>query len=317
MNILVTGGAGFIGSAVVKKLVERGDEVVCIDNFNNYYNPKLKEDRVSKFLNGLNFKIYRTDIGDFQKLHQIFKQHQFDKICHLAAQAGVRYSLTHPFVYERTNVLGTLNLLELVKEFKIKDFIYASSSSVYGRNSKIPFSETDNVDKPVSLYAATKKATELIAHTYHHLYGINCIGLRFFTVYGPWGRPDMALFKFTKAILENKPIDVYNFGNMERDFTYIDDIVRGTVAALDSGLKCEIFNLGNNQPVKLDYFISVIEKILGKTAKKNLLPMQLGDVKRTYADITKAKEMLGWQPKIGIEEGIERFVKWYKEYYKI
>ncbi len=262
MNILVTGGAGFIGSAVIKKLVEKGEEVVCVDN---YYNPQLKRDRIEKFLAGYVFKVYEVDINDFEALRRVFIKNKFDKICHLAAQAGVRYSLTNPFIYGKTNVLGTLNLLELAREFKVKDFIFASSSSVYGGNTKIPFSETDVVDKPISLYAATKKADELIIHTYHHLFGINCISLRYFTVYGPWGRPDMALFKFTKAILEDRPIDVYNFGKMERDFTYIDDVADGTVKAIDSGFEYEIFNLGNNKPITLEYFIKVIEdsKVIG------------------------------------------------------
>ena len=322
MKILLTGGAGFIGSAVAKKLLARGDEVVIIDNFNDYYDPKLKENRIKIYLavgenSNPRLQVVRADIIDLPVLREIFEKNKFDKICHLAAQAGVRYSLANPFIYERVNVLGTLNLLELAREHKVQDFIYASSSSVYGGNTKVPFAETDSVDRPISLYAATKRADELMAHTYHHLFNINCVGLRFFTVYGPWGRPDMALFKFTKAILAGTPIDVYNHGNMERDFTYIDDIVAGTVAALDSGLQCEIFNLGNNNPVKLKYFISVIEKALGKTAQKNLLPLQPGDVPRTCADISKAKQMLNWEPKVKIEEGIEKFIEWYRDYYKI
>lgn len=316
-TILVTGGAGFIGSHVIKSLCVRGDEVVIVDNFNNYYDSRLKRDRIKKFLSNLSFEMHEIDICDYGSLKKIFSNNVFDVICHLAAQAGVRYSLQNPFIYEKVNVLGTLNLLELAKEHKVENFVYASSSSVYGGNAKAPFSESDSVDKPISLYAATKKADELMAYTYHHLYGINCTGLRFFTVYGPWGRPDMALFKFTKAIMEGKPIDVYNHGKMERDFTYIDDIVDGTMRAIDKNSGYEIYNLGNNKPVELEYFIQVIEKNIGKIAHKKLLPIQKGDVPKTWADIEKAKMKLGWEPKVGIEEGVGRFVEWYKSYYKL
>ncbi len=313
-NILVTGGAGFIGSHLIKKLVARGDQVITIDNFNNYYNPALKEARVKIFLADTDFKLYRKDICDLEALKDIFKEHRIDKIVHLAALAGVRYSLKDPFTFEQVNGLGTLNLLEMAKDYQVKNFVYASSSSVYGGNQKFPSSEDDNVDKPVSLYAANKKANELMAYTYHHIYKLPTIGLRFFTVYGPWGRPDMALFLFARGILENRPIDVYNYGKMQRDFTYIDDIVDGIIAALDKNYDYEIFNLGNSEVIELEYFIKVIEDILGKKAQRNDLPMQAGDVLKSYADITKAKKMLGYNPKTSIEEGIKKFLDWYLEY---
>lgn len=317
MSILVTGGAGFIGSHVVKKLIEEGQEIIIIDNFNQYYDPVLKEARLNTFLKGLDFKLYRIDITDFSELKKIFAENKFTKICHLAAQAGVRYSLKNPFLYEETNIRGMLNLLELAKDFGIKGFIYASSSSVYGGNKKIPFSEADRVDKPISLYAATKRSSELLAYTYHHLYKLPCTGLRYFTVYGPWGRPDMAYFKFAKAILEDRPIDVYNYGKMKRDFTYIDDIVSGTLAALESNFSYEIFNLGNSETVELEYFILLLEKFLGKLAQKKYLPLQAGDVTETYANISQAQEKLGYCPVTSIEEGIEKFVQWYKNYYQV
>ncbi|MFH0820020.1 MAG: SDR family NAD(P)-dependent oxidoreductase [bacterium] len=316
-TILITGGAGFIGSHVAKKLIEEGQEVIIIDNFNQYYDPLLKEARLNTFLKDLNFKLYRIDITDFSELKKVFLENKFTKICHLAAQAGIRYSLKNPFLYEETNVRGMLNLLELAKDFGVKGFIYASSSSVYGGNKKIPFSEADRVDKPISLYAATKRSGELLAYTYHHLYKLPCTGLRYFTVYGPWGRPDMAYFKFTKAILDGRPIEVYNYGKMKRDFTYIDDIVSGTLAALESSFSYEIFNLGNSETVELEYFISVLEKSLGKLAQKKYLPLQAGDVPETYANISQAQEKLGYCPVTSIEEGIEKFVAWYKEYYKV
>lgn len=317
MKILVTGGAGFIGSHLAKKLVERGDEVVIVDNFNSYYEPKLKHDRIEIFLRDKKFKLYKIDIVNFEDLGGVFKRHKFDKIVHLAAQAGVRYSLTHPFVYLDTNITGTVNLLELCKKYGVNDFVYASSSSVYGGNKKIPFSECDRVDQPISLYAASKKADELMAHTYHHLYKINCVGLRFFTVYGPWGRPDMALFKFTKNILAGRQIEVYGQGKMNRDFTFIDDIIAGILLVLDKNFKYEIFNLGNSHSEKLLDFINLIEKNLGKKAKIKLMPMQMGDVRATAADICKAKKILGWRPKTRILEGIGKFVEWYKTYYKL
>src|SRR3989338_8811455 len=303
MAILVTGSAGFIGSHVVKAIIARGIEVVGLDNFNSYYDPKLKEARINEFLHDFSFKNYRLDLADFEGLRQIFKENKIDKICHLAAQAGVRYSLEHPAVYIQSNIVGTHNLLELAKEYEIRDFIFASSSSVYGGNKKVPFSESDPVDSPISLYAATKKANELEANVYHHLYGLNCWGLRFFTVYGPWGRPDMALFKFTKAISESQPIEVYNMGRHRRDFTYIDDVVQGVLAAVDKCQGYEIINLGNSTPVDVEYFIKVIEENLGKKAQKNYLPLQPGDVVETYADIEKAKKFLDYNPQTKIEEG--------------
>lgn len=316
ITILVTGSAGFIGFHAVKKLLDRGDHVIGIDNFNDYYDPQLKEDRNKILEKYRNFKLYRIDFSDYKKLEQVFKKEKINKICHLGAQAGVRYSITHPFVYEETNLKGTLNLLEMARNYKIKDFIFASSSSVYGNNKKIPFSETDPVDTPISLYAATKKADELMAYTYHHLYGLNCTGLRFFTVYGPWGRPDMALFKFTRLIEQNKPIKIFNNGKHSRDFTYIDDIVQGVISALDKAHAYEIINLGNNRPTDLLYFVKLIEKELGKKAKRKMLPLQAGDVEKTYADIKKAKKFLKFQPKTKIEDGVKKFINWYSKYYK-
>jgi len=314
MKILVTGGAGFIGSHLIKALLTRGDQVVVIDDLNSYYDPQLKQDRLNQFQDKIDF--YQIPISDFEKLKTVFQKHHFDKICHLAAQAGVRYSLENPFAYNQTNVLGTLNILELMKEFNIKDIVYASSSSVYGGNTKVPFSVTDRVDKPISLYAATKKTNELYAYVYHHLYNFNCFGLRFFTVYGPWGRPDMALFKFTKAILNNQPIDVYNHGKMNRSFTYVTDIVSGIILALDKVKDYDVFNLGNPETIELGYFIECIEKTLGKSAQKNMLPMQDGDVPTTFADIEHTKQVLGWEPKISIEEGIKQFIEWYQNYHQ-
>jgi len=315
MKILVTGTAGFIGFHVAKALLERGDEVIGVDNFNPYYDIRLKEDRNEILEQDSDYRVYRADLVDFEALSKIFKENGIQKICHLAAQAGVRYSLENPLAYERSNNEGFLRVLELARDFDVRDVIFASSSSVYGGNEKIPFSEEDRVDKPISLYAATKRYNELLAHTYHHLFGMNITGLRFFTVYGPWGRPDMALFKFVKAIREDRPIDVYNHGNMKRDFTYIDDIVDGVVAAIDNPQPYEIFNLGNNNPVELTRFIEVIEEKLDKKAQKNLLPLQPGDVPETYADISRAQEILGYEPRVSIEEGIGRFTEWYNSYF--
>lgn len=314
-KILLTGAAGFIGHWTATSLSEKGHEVIGVDNFNDYYDPQIKRDRAVR-LKG-KCEIIESDFSNYQAMEKIFKTHSFDKVCHLGAQAGVRYSLTNPFAYETANNIGTLNLLELCRHQKVPSFIYASSSSVYGGNTKVPFSVEDNVDKPISLYAATKKYNELIAYTYHHLYGINCTGLRFFTVYGPWGRPDMALFKFTKAIIEGKPIDVYNFGKMKRDFTYITDIVAGVVASLDKSYPYEVFNLGNSNTVELQYFIECIEKELGKKAEKNLMPMQPGDVPATFADIKHSINKLGFQPKVKIEQGIKEFISWYKDYFRV
>ena len=316
MKLLVTGGAGFIGFYLAKKLSEK-EEVVIVDNISDYYDIKLKEARLEQIKDRIEF--HKIDISDFSSLKKIFEKYEFDLICHIAAQAGVRYSLINPWAYEKSNILGTLNIFELAKKFNIKKVIYASSSSVYGSNKKVPFSEEDRVDKPISLYAATKIANELMAHTYHHLYKIDMVGLRYFTVYGPFGRPDMAMFKFTKNIFEDKPIEVYNFGNMKRDFTYIDDIIDGTIKAINFCLNnediCEIINLGNSKPVELNYFIALLEKEIGKEVKKNFLPLQPGDVLETYADITKAKKILGWEPKTEIEEGVKKFVEWYRDYY--
>lgn len=314
MRVLLTGGAGFIGFHVAKALLGRGDHVTIVDNFNNYYDPKLKYARIRQIKKSSNLKVSKTDIHSYNKLEKIFKKNKFDKICHLAAQAGVRYSLKNPFRYELWNNLGTLNILELARKFKINDFIFASSSSVYGGNEKIPFLELDDVSKPISLYAATKRTNELYAYVYHHLYGFNCTGLRFFTVYGPWGRPDMVLFKFVKNILARKPIAVYNYGNMKRDFTYVSDIVNGVLASLDKSYAYEIFNLASSNQVELKRFIEIVEKELGMKAKKKMLPIQPGDVPVTYADIKKAKKMLGYNPQVKIEEGVKKFIKWYMEY---
>ena len=316
-KVLVTGGAGFIGSHTAKKLIELGYEVVIVDDFNGYYDPELKEARIKELLKDLEFKLYNTDICNFTGLKKIFKGHKIDIICHHAAQAGVRYSLQNPFAYEEINLKGTLNLLELAKEFSIEGFIFASSSSVYGANKKIPFSEDDITDFPVSLYGATKKATELLVYSYHAMYKIPATGLRYFTVYGPWGRPDMALFIFTKNILEGRSINVFGHGKMERDFTYIDDIVDGTVKAIEENYSWEIFNLGYGKARKLTYFIELIENYLGEEAKKGYLPMQKGDVRGTYADITEAKKFLGWEPKVSLEQGIKNFIDWYASYYGI
>lgn len=316
MKILITGGAGFIGSNLAQKLFRRGDDIVIVDNFNDYYDPKLKRDRVKHVLGDCKFKLYKADIRDTKKMEQIFKKEKFDKVVHLAAMAGVRNSLRDPRLYADVNVMGTLGLLELSKNYAIKNFIYASSSSVYGNNTKLPFAETDNVDTPISPYAATKKCTELLAHVYSHIYGLNTTGLRFFTVYGPWGRPDMALFKFTESILAGKTIDVYNHGNMSRNFTYVDDIVSGIMTVLDADLKCSIMNIGGDREEKLTKFIETIEKNVGKKAIQNLLPMQPGDVPATVADIRRLRK-LGWKPTTRINVGIKNFVEWYKQYYKI
>lgn len=316
MKILITGGAGFIGSNLAKKLIDRGDQVVLIDNFNDYYDPTIKEDRLDKFLKGYDFKLYRGDIRDRELLETIFKEEKLDKIVHLAAMAGVRYAIEFPLLYADVNFMGTTNLLDLSAKHNIKNFVYASSSSVYGNNKKLPFSESDRVDTPISPYAATKKATELMAHVFSHLHGLPTTGLRFFTVYGPWGRPDMALFKFTKNILAGEPIDVYNNGNMSRNFTYVDDIVSGVITVLDANLKYDIVNIGGDKEETLLRYIEVLEDCLGKKAIKNMLPMQPGDVPATCADIQKLRSM-GWEPTTRIEQGIKNFVDWYKEYYKV
>lgn len=333
MKILVTGSAGFIGFHLSKKLLDRGDEVIGIDNLNDYYDVSLKLDRNKMLKRNKRYRFYKIDICDRKKMDRLFKEHKFEKVCHLAAQAGVRYSLKNPYVYIDSNISGFLNILEGCKNTKVDHLVYASSSSVYGANTKMPFSVHDNVDHPVSLYAATKKANELMAHTYASLYNLPSTGLRFFTVYGPWGRPDMALFIFTKAILKGKTIDVYNYGNMKRDFTYIDDIVEGVMKSIDriptsdnswdrnnsdpstSYAPYKIYNIGNHKSVDLKYFISVIEANLGKKAKIKTLPIQKGDVPETYADIDDLKKDIGFAPSTPIEEGVKNFIKWYLEYY--
>ncbi|MBB6400911.1 UDP-glucuronate 4-epimerase [Methanococcus maripaludis] len=314
MKILVTGAIGFIGFSFSKDILENTKiQIIGIDNLNSYYDPKLKEKRLELLNEFKNFKFFKEDIINYEKLNEIFNVEKPDLIVHLAAQAGVRYSLENPHLYEYSNNLGTLNIFELAKKYNIKRVIFASSSSVYGGNQKIPFSESDSVDKPVSLYAATKKYNELIAHVYNYLYGIDMIGLRFFTAYGEFGRPDMAYWKFTKNILEEQPINVYNYGKMKRDFTYVSDIVEGIKSAVFLNKKTgyEIFNLGGDNPVELEYFISLIEKETGKKAIKNYMPLQEGDVLVTMADLEKSKEILNYHPKIGIEVGIKKFVKWY------
>lgn len=316
IKVLITGGAGFIGSAIAKKLMGRGDQVVMIDNFNDYYDPSLKYDRLKIFLKEYKFKLYKGDIRDVKLLEKIFKKEKIDKVIHLAAMAGVRNSLLDPKLYFDVNVMGSINLLEMAVKYKIKNFVFASSSSVYGNNKKVPFSESDSVDTPVSPYAASKKADELIAYAYNHIYGLNITALRYFTVYGPWGRPDMALFLFTDAICKEKPIKVFNYGKMSRNFTYIDDIVSGTITVMDKCTGYGVMNIGGDKEETLLRFIEVIENNLGKIAKKKLLPIQPGDVPSTVADIKKLRR-LGWKPTTRIEKGIANFVAWYKGYYKV
>ncbi len=319
MKILVTGSAGFIGFHVSRYLLGRGDDVVGVDNFSPYYSVRLKEDRDDQLRKYKNFTSIKMDLCDSKGLHDLFTTEKFSMVCNLAAQAGVRYSLDHPHEYINSNIVGFLNILECCRHHDVKRLVYASSSSVYGGNTKLPFSELDRVDTPVSLYAASKKSNELMAHCYTHLYGIQTVGLRFFTVYGPWGRPDMAMWLFTEAILQGKPIQVFNNGDMQRDFTYIDDIVQGVVASLDTERldQYEVFNLGNHNSENLMELIEIIENSLGRVAEKEFLPMQMGDVKATYADITNIKQKLGFEPKTKIAEGVPEFIKWYKEYYTI
>ncbi|MBW9223467.1 NAD-dependent epimerase/dehydratase family protein [Methanothermococcus sp. SCGC AD-155-E23] len=314
-RILVTGSAGFIGFHLCRRILERYSdvEIIGIDNMNKYYNPVLKEMRNNILKKHENYTFLKLDFSHYDRLVENLKDRDIDLIVHLGAQPGVRYSLKDPWAYERSNLLGTLNIFEFARRFNIDKVVYASSSSVYGGNKKIPFSEDDRTDYPISLYAATKKANELMAYTYHHLYGIEMVGLRFFTVYGEWGRPDMAYFKFAKSILLGKPIDVYNYGKMERDFTYISDVVDGIVSSMERSFNYEIFNLGNSKPVKLMYFIELLERYLGKTVKKNLLPMQEGEVVVTYADLRKSRELLDYNPKVSIEEGLRRFCNWFLE----
>lgn len=332
-KILVTGAAGFIGFHLSMRLLDRGDEVVGLDSVNDYYDVNLKKARLAQLEGRSGFRFVQMGLEDREGIARLFKDERFDKVVNLAAQAGVRYSLINPHAYVDSNLVGFINILEGCRHNGVKHLVFASSSSVYGANTRMPFSVHDNVDHPVSLYAATKKANELMAHTYSHLYKLPCTGLRFFTVYGPWGRPDMALFLFTKAILEDRPIDVYNFGKMRRDFTYIDDIVEGVIRVTDNNAApnpnwsgdspdpgtsyapYRIYNIGNNSPVELLRFIEVLEYALGKKAKKNLLPIQPGDVPATYADVDDLMKDVGFKPATSIEEGIGRFVEWYKEYY--
>ena len=334
-NYLVTGAAGFIGFHVCRQLLARGENVVGLDNVNDYYDVTLKQARLAQLEKQAGFEFQKLDLSNREGMTRLFEEHAFETVIHLAAQAGVRYSLKHPHAYVDSNLTGFVNILEGCRHHGVKHLAYASSSSVYGANTKMPFSVHHNVDHPLSLYAATKKANELIAHSYSHLYGLPTTGLRFFTVYGPWGRPDMAMFIFTKAILAGQPIDVFNRGQMRRDFTYIDDIVEGVIRVADrvpqpnpdwsgdhpdpatSQAPYRIYNIGNNQPVELLYVIEVLETCLGKKAEKNLMPMQPGDVLATYADIDALADDVGFRPNTSIEEGIGRFVEWYREYYNV
>lgn len=333
MKILVTGAAGFIGYHLCEKLVTLGHEVFGLDNINDYYDVNLKYARLkelgidhepgwkslSQSKKHKNFKFIKISLEDKENLPKLFEQEGFEIVCNLAAQAGVRYSLENPMAYVDSNIVGFVNLLECVRNFKVSKLVYASSSSVYGLNDKIPFSVTDNVDHPISLYAATKKSNELMAYTYSHLFHIETIGLRFFTVYGPWGRPDMAMFLFTDAILKNKPIQVFNNGNLSRDFTYIDDIVEGVTATLLQERTevpiYSLYNIGNSKPVRLLDFIKEIEKCTGLVARKEMMPMQPGDVEQTWADVQTLQEDFNYAPDTGIEKGVEEFVRWYKDYY--
>lgn len=332
---LVTGSAGFIGFHLSCKLLERGDQVIGIDNLNDYYDPTLKQARLDLLTGRPGFSFHKLDLTDRDGLYDLFRREQPEVVVNLAAQAGVRYSLTNPHAYVESNLVGFVNILEACRHNNTSHLVYASSSSVYGSNKTMPFSIHHSVDHPVSLYAASKKANELMAHTYSHLYGLPTTGLRFFTVYGPWGRPDMALFLFTKAILERRPIDVFNFGKMRRDFTYVDDIVEGVIRVSDnvpranpdwsgdeadpgsSSAPYKLYNIGNNEPVELMYMIETLEKCLGMTAEKNLMPIQPGDVPATYADVDDLIRDVGFSPNTPIEQGIENFVTWYREFYKV
>jgi len=335
VKILITGAAGFIGFHLSNLLLDKNYQVVGIDNLNDYYDPKLKEDRLAILGQKNNFIFHKVDLKDKKEVDKIFETYKPDYVINLAAQAGVRYSLKNPYAYVDSNLIGFMNILEACRNYPVKHLLYASSSSVYGGNKVVPFSTNHNVDHPVSLYAATKKSNELMAHTYSYLYGIPTTGLRFFTVYGPWGRPDMAYFSFTKDIIERNPIKVFNHGNMERDFTYIDDIVEAIYKLLDiipkpnpgwdetkddissSFAPYKIYNIGNNQPVKLERFISILEEKIGKKANKIYMDMQPGDVLRTYADVSDLERDIGFKPCTSIEEGLGRFVDWYKEYYNV
>ncbi|MEW6354595.1 MAG: NAD-dependent epimerase [Pseudomonadota bacterium] len=333
MKVLVTGSAGFIGAALTLRLLERGDEVIGVDNLNDYYDPALKRARLARFKDHARYTDVRASLQDQTAIAEVFARHRPQRVVNLAAQAGVRYSLKNPHAYVDSNITGFLNILEGCRHHGVEHLVFASSSSVYGANTKMPFSVHDNVDHPVSLYAASKKANELMAHTYSHLFGTPTTGLRFFTVYGPWGRPDMALFMFTQKILAGEPIDVFNHGKHQRDFTYIDDIVEGVVRTLDkipapnpqwrgdapdaatSLAPYRLYNIGNHQPVELLRFIEILEQCLGKKAKKNMLPMQQGDVLATYADVDDLMRDVGYAPNTPIETGIRKFVEWYRSYY--
>ncbi|MBT8422088.1 MAG: NAD-dependent epimerase [Gammaproteobacteria bacterium] len=335
MKVLVTGAAGFIGSHLSHRLLDRGDTVVGLDNVNDYYDPTLKESRLARLTPHDNFSFERMSLEDNAGVERVFGEQGFDRVVHLAAQAGVRYSIENPRAYIDSNIVGTLNILEGCRHNKVGHLVYASSSSVYGANTAMPFSVHDNVDHPLSLYAASKKSNELMAHTYSNLYDIPTTGLRFFTVYGPWGRPDMALFHFTQSIIEGKPIDVFNYGNHRRDFTYIDDIVEGVVRTLDhvappneqwdsdnpdpgtSRSPYRIYNIGNSSPVELNHYIEVIEDCVGKKAIKNLLPLQPGDVPDTYADVQALTDDTGYKPDTPVEVGVKRFIDWFTDYYGI
>ena len=333
MKILITGAAGFIGMHTALRLLARGDEVVGVDNLNDYYEVSLKTARLAQLTSHANFRFIQMNVADTPGMAELFSREGFQRVIHLAAQAGVRYSLVNPHAYIQSNLVGFTNILEGCRHGQVEHLVYASSSSVYGGNVKLPFSEHDNIDHPVSLYAATKKANELMAHTYSHLFSLPTTGLRFFTVYGPWGRPDMAPILFTKAILDGRPIDVFNHGNMMRDFTYIDDIVEGVIRVLDkpaaanpeydatqpdpasSNAPYRVFNIGNNQPVKLMAYIEALESALGVVAEKNFLPMQPGDVPATYADTSELDAWVGFKPDTPVTEGVARFVDWYRNYY--
>ncbi len=335
MKILVTGSAGFIGYHVSKQLLDRDDEVHAVDNVNDYYDVQLKEDRLAQLMPHTNFHFYRDDIADRERVARIFAEVRPERVVHMAAQAGVRYSIENPHAYIDANIQGFTNILEGCRHNDVQHLVYASSSSVYGANTAMPFSVHQNVDHPLSLYGATKKANELMAHTYSSLYGLPTTGLRFFTVYGPWGRPDMSLFLFTRNIFEGKPIDVFNHGKHRRDFTYIDDITEGVIRTLDkipaanldwdgaspdpgtSFAPYRLYNIGNHNPAELMYFIEVIEKYTGREAIKNFLPMQPGDVPATWADVEDLKNDVGYSPGTPIEQGIEKFINWYKDYYKV
>ena len=335
MKVLVTGAAGFIGMHVSQILLARGDQVVGLDNLNDYYDPRLKHDRLARLTGKPGFEFVQMDVADRQGIADLFAKHRFDRVVHLAAQAGVRYSLVNPHAYIESNIVGFTNILEGCRHTEVQHLAYASSSSVYGGNTLMPFSEHHGVDHPVSLYAATKKANELMAHTYSHLFNLPTTGLRFFTVYGPWGRPDMALFLFTKAILAGEPIKVFNHGKMIRDFTYIDDIAEGVVRVLDraatadpaydpatadparSSAPYRVFNIGNHDPIPLMDFIGAIEQAIGREAVKELLPLQDGDVPATHADVEELAAWTGFRPAMPVPEGIRRFVAWYRDYYKV